>query len=156
MPNPEPWHSKLNDFEKMLVIKCLRPDKVTNVMQSYIMKYLGGRFMEPQTSGLDAIYEESSPTTPLIFVLSSGTDPAAELFKFAEKLKMTRKLLSISLGQGQGPKAELMLKQSITAGNWLFFQVRTYSQFHVLDLLLTRDIIFPPIFLPTIPYTRRT
>ncbi|KAJ8667916.1 hypothetical protein QAD02_009579 [Eretmocerus hayati] len=106
----------------MIVLKCLRPDKVTNSMQIYITKHLGARFIEPQTAGLSAIYNESSPTIPLIFVLSSGTDPASELYKFAEKMKMARKLFSISLGQGQGPRAELMLRQSIEAGNWLFFQ----------------------------------
>ncbi|XP_031787006.1 dynein heavy chain 1, axonemal isoform X2 [Nasonia vitripennis] len=119
---PEPWQSQLDDFSKLLVLKCLRPDKVTNAMQRYIAKNLGERFVEPQTSGLDAIYEESSPTTPLIFILSSGTDPASELHKFAEKLKMARKLYSISLGQGQGPRAEVMLRQSVEAGYWLFFQ----------------------------------
>ena len=105
------------------MLKCLRADKVTNAMQNYITKYLGHRFVEPPTSGLDSIYKESSPITPLIFILSSGTDPAFELNKFADKMKMGRKLYSISLGQGQGPRAELMLKQSIEVGNWLFFQV---------------------------------
>uniref|UniRef100_A0ABD2WRH4 Dynein heavy chain 1, axonemal n=1 Tax=Trichogramma kaykai TaxID=54128 RepID=A0ABD2WRH4_9HYME len=119
---PDRWDQKLDDFQKMLVLKCLRPDKVTISMQHYIIAHLGGRFVDLQSSGLEAIYKESSPTTPLIFVLSSGTDPAAELAKFADKLKMSRKLYSMSLGQGQGPRAELMLKQSIEVGNWLFFQ----------------------------------
>ncbi|XP_058804505.1 dynein axonemal heavy chain 1-like [Phymastichus coffea] len=119
---PEPWESELNDLEKMILLKCLRADKVTNAIQRYISKFLGKRFIEPQTTGLDSIYSESSCTTPLIFVLSSGTDPASELYKFAEKLKMSRKLNSISLGQGQGPRAELMLKHATEAGNWLFFQ----------------------------------
>ena len=121
---PEPWNSTLSDLQKMLVLRCLRPDKLTNAMQLYIARHLGARFIEPQTSGLDAIYKESGPTTPLIFVLSSGTDPASELYKFAEKMRMARKLYSVSLGQGQGPRAEFMLRQSLEAGNWLFFQVR--------------------------------
>lgn len=110
-------------------------------MQYYITKYLGSRFIEPQTSGLDAIYKESASMTPIVFILSSGTDPAAELYKLAEKMKMSRKLFSISLGQGQGPRAELMLKQSIEVGNWVFFQVTFFyhssrinldSEFHHL------------------------
>ena len=92
-------------------------------MQIYLSKYLGERFVEPQTVELKAIYEESSPTIPLVFVLSTGTDPAAELYKFAEKLRMGKKLHTISLGQGQGPRAELMLQHSTEAGNWVFFQV---------------------------------
>lgn len=88
----------------------------------YVAKYIGNRFIEPQASGLDAMYKETSTSMPFIFILSSGTDPASELYKFAEKMKMARKLYPISLGQGQGPRAELMLKQSLEAGNWVFFQ----------------------------------
>ncbi|XP_023247279.1 dynein heavy chain 1, axonemal-like [Copidosoma floridanum] len=119
---PEPWNGKLDDLEKLIVLKCLRPDKVVNAVQIYVSVHLGAPFVEPQASGLDAMFKETSPTTPFIFVLSSGTDPASELYKFAEKHKMARKLYSISLGQGQGPRAELMLKQSIDVGNWIFFQ----------------------------------
>lgn len=107
----------------MLLLKCLRPDKVTNAMQLYLAKYLGHEFVEPQTTELSAIYHESSPTTPIVFVLSTGTDPAAELYKFADKLKMSTKLHAISLGQGQGPRAEAMLKLSAEQGYWCFFQV---------------------------------
>ncbi|XP_017758914.1 PREDICTED: dynein heavy chain 1, axonemal-like, partial [Eufriesea mexicana] len=121
-PYPEPWESKLDDFQKMLVLKCLRPDKVTNAMQLYLAKYLGQEFVEPQTTELSAIYNESSPTTPIVFILSTGTDPAAELYKFADKLKMSTKLHAISLGQGQGPRAEALLKLSSEQGCWCFFQ----------------------------------
>ncbi|XP_071558453.1 dynein axonemal heavy chain 1 [Temnothorax nylanderi] len=119
---PQPWETKLDDFEKLLVLKCLRPDKVTNAMQIYMTKYLGQQFVEPQTTELLAIYKESSNTTPIIFILSPGTDPAAELYKFADKLKMEGKLHSISLGQGQELRAQAMLKKSAEMGTWLFFQ----------------------------------
>ena len=34
-------------------------------------------------------------------VLMPGTDPAADLYKFAEEMKFLKKLTAISLGQGQ-------------------------------------------------------
>ena len=70
-------------------------------MQDYVAKYMGERFIEPQSSDLSQVFKESSPTTSLIFVLSTGTDPAADLYKFAEQMRFSKKLGSISLGQGQ-------------------------------------------------------
>lgn len=70
-------------------------------MQDYVAKYIGQRFIEPQASDLGQVFKESSPVTPLIFVLSSGTDPAADLYKFAEEARFSKKLTAISLGQGQ-------------------------------------------------------
>ena len=35
------------------------------------------------------------------YVCVQGTDPAADLYKFAEEMKFHKKLSSISLGQGQ-------------------------------------------------------
>ncbi len=47
-------------------------------------------------------YQDSTCLTPLIFVLSPGSDPMAGLLKYAESLRA--QVDSISLGQGQGPK----------------------------------------------------
>ena len=70
-------------------------------MQDYVSEYMGQRFIEPQSSDLSVVFKESSPVTPLIFVLSAGTDPAADLYKFAEEMRFSKKLSAISLGQGQ-------------------------------------------------------
>ncbi|KAL6436551.1 hypothetical protein ACFW04_004787 [Cataglyphis niger] len=121
-PFPEPWNTKLDDFEKLLVLKCLRPDKLINAIQIFLTKTIGRQFVEPQVTELSTIYEESLHSTPIVFILSPGTDPAMELYKFADKLEMSEKLYSISLGQGQGPMAQALLKQSMEMGTWAFFQ----------------------------------
>jgi dynein heavy chain len=54
--------------------------------------------------------------------LSPGTDPAAGLYKFSEEMKFSKKLTAISLGQGQGPRAEAMMRSSMERGLWVFFQ----------------------------------
>lgn len=92
-------------------------------MQDFLTEKLGEKFVEPQTTDLSAMFKESSPTTPLIFVLSTGTDPAADLFKFADRMKFLKRLFTISLGQGQGPRAEQMINEGLEIGSWVFFQV---------------------------------
>ena len=106
----------------MIILRMLRSDKLTNAVQNYVSQNLGQRFIEPQSTDLAEVFEGTSPTMPLIYVLSSGTDPAADLYKFAEAKKFTKKLNSISLGQGQGPLAEAMAKTAMERGQWVFFQ----------------------------------
>uniref|UniRef100_A0A670IKK4 Dynein axonemal heavy chain 1 n=1 Tax=Podarcis muralis TaxID=64176 RepID=A0A670IKK4_PODMU len=119
---PGLWDAKLDAFQKLLVLRCLRGDKVTNAMQDFVAANLGQTFIEPQTANLSVVFKESAATTPLIFVLSPGTDPAADLYKFAEEMKFSKKLSAISLGQGQGPRAEAMMRSAMERGKWVFFQ----------------------------------
>ncbi|KAI1890876.1 hypothetical protein AGOR_G00158120 [Albula goreensis] len=119
---PGEWNTKLDSFQKMLILRCLRADRLTHGMQDFVAAQLGQRFIEPQTSDLSAVFKESSPSTPLIFVLSPGTDPAADLYKFADVMKFSKKLSAISLGQGQGPWAEAMMHKAMDKGHWVFFQ----------------------------------
>ncbi|CAH2055606.1 unnamed protein product, partial [Iphiclides podalirius] len=123
LPFPKPLDTQLDAFQKLLVLKCFRPDKVINGFQEYVVVGLGARFVEPQPADLAALYAESDPLAPIIFVLSTGTDPAADLLKFADKMKMGKRFESISLGQGQGPIAESMMKAGCEFGSWVFFQV---------------------------------
>ncbi|XP_067855101.1 dynein axonemal heavy chain 1 [Heptranchias perlo] len=113
---------QMNSFQKLLIMRCLRVDKVTNAMQDFVSLNLGHKFIELQASDLSTVFKDSAPSIPLIFVLSPGTDPAADLYKFAEEMKFTKKMSAISLGQGQGPRAEAMMRNSMERGKWVFFQ----------------------------------
>jgi dynein heavy chain len=85
----------------MLVLKAIRPDKITMAVQDYIIEKIGKEFIDPPTFNLRACYKDSIVTTPLIFVLSSGTDPVSGFKKFAEEEGMTgNRVQMISLGQG--------------------------------------------------------
>ena len=55
---------------------------------------------------------------------STGSDPGVQLERFArEKRGSTLHLDMISLGRGQGPKAEdLISKAQILKGRWIFLQ----------------------------------
>ncbi|KAL7843672.1 hypothetical protein AOLI_G00251840 [Acnodon oligacanthus] len=121
-PLPGEWVSKLDSFQRLLVLRCLRVDRLTHGLQDFVSAQLGQRFIEPQTSDLSVVFKESSPSTPLIFVLSPGTDPAADLYKFADVMKFSKKMSAISLGQGQGPWAESMMNSAMERGQWVFFQ----------------------------------
>eukprot|EP00798_Chlamydomonas_sp_ICE-L_P022533 gene22533-29660_t len=122
MPLADPWQGKLSSFQKLLVLRCLRPDKVTMAIQNFVTEHMGQRFIEPPPFDLATCFKESAPATPLIFVLSSGADPMADLLKLADEMKFTKKFEKVSLGQGQGPKAEKLLEAGMDRGIWVCLQ----------------------------------
>eukprot|EP00069_Balaena_mysticetus_P018936 bmy_11721T0 len=60
--------------------------------------------------------------TPLVFILSTGSDPMGAFQRFARDSGYSERVQSISLGQGQGPIAERMIKDAMKSGNWVFLQ----------------------------------
>ena len=118
----EKFDKKLDSFQKLLITRCIRPDRFMLGVADYVAEQLGARFIEPPPFDLAACYAESSVTSPLVFVLSSGADPMADLLKFAGESKMSKRFDQVSLGQGQGPKAENLIKQAMEEGMWVCLQ----------------------------------
>jgi len=118
-PLPEPWNSKLDEFEKMIVLKALRPDKLIPAIQDWVTLKIGRQFVEPPTFDLGQCFKDATVTTPLIFVLSPGSDPIADFKRFADEMGFGKRYDQISLGQGQGPKAEKMIKEFSRSGGWV-------------------------------------
>ena len=81
-------------------------------MGSYIIKELGQFFIEPPVSTMDILYNDIDVEIPLIYVLTVGADPTALLLKFVYEKNFQDKFFSISLGQGQGPKAIKLIENA--------------------------------------------
>ena len=81
------------------------------------------RFVTPPMVTFEAIFEQSTPFTPVIFILSPGSDPTSNLQKLAERSGFGLSRLKIlSLGQGQENVAMQLLDQAISRGLWLLLQ----------------------------------
>jgi dynein heavy chain len=119
---PAGLDEKLNQFEKMAILRCLRPDKMTDAIQEYVAKEMGKRFIEPPPFDLPLSYRTSMCITPLIFVLSIGVDPMRDFLAFCDDQNMIKKQTAISLGQGQGPKAAHMIELAVERGEWVLLQ----------------------------------
>ncbi|KAI8799348.1 dynein heavy chain and region D6 of dynein motor-domain-containing protein, partial [Cladochytrium replicatum] len=119
-PLPGEWDNKLNDLQKMLIIRSLRSDRVLFCAQTFVVNNLGQKFTEPPILDMADILLDSAPKIPLIFILSPGVDPTLNLQQLAGKEGMSDKFSYLSLGQGQAPKATRLIQNGIRDGNWVF------------------------------------
>jgi len=103
--------SLITDFGRMLIIRCLRPDRITPCVMNFITYNIGSKYVEPPILQLNTIVDESNKRSPLIFILSSGVDPAPQLQQLAEEKSMAQsRYFTLSLGQGQAPTARKLLE----------------------------------------------
>ncbi|XP_054071997.1 dynein axonemal heavy chain 12 isoform X1 [Rissa tridactyla] len=122
-PLPEQFNNTLNELQKIIILRCLRPDKIIPTVTTFVTDKLGKKFVEPPPFDLTKSYLDSNSTIPLIFVLSPGADPMSSLLKFANDREMVGdKFQSISLGQGQGPIATKMIQSGMEEGTWVCLQ----------------------------------
>uniref|UniRef100_A0A8C9MKB7 Dynein axonemal heavy chain 12 n=1 Tax=Serinus canaria TaxID=9135 RepID=A0A8C9MKB7_SERCA len=122
-PLPEELNNTFSELQKMIVLRCLRPDKIGPAITTFVTEKLGKKFVEPPPFDLAKSYLDSTATVPLIFVLSPGADPMSSLLKLANDREMVGdKFQSISLGQGQGPIATKMIQTGMEEGTWVCLQ----------------------------------
>ncbi|XP_046823509.1 dynein axonemal heavy chain 7-like [Vespa crabro] len=119
---PEPWESTLTPFQKLIVMRMIRPDKIIIAIREFVKNGMGNKFIIPPPFDISKSYMDSSCTIPLIFILSPGSDPMGALTKFADSMNYLSKFATISLGQGQGPIAQKLISDAQIEGSWVCLQ----------------------------------
>ena len=118
-------------FQKLLVLRCLRPDRITTALTSFIRIALpnGDAFVEMDSKLsfseiLSSSVEDSDVTTPIFFILSPGSDPVKEVEKLAKlnKLETNKTFFYLALGQGQDEISERRIKDGYKEGHWVMLQ----------------------------------
>ncbi|KAJ3125643.1 Dynein heavy chain 6, axonemal, partial [Physocladia obscura] len=114
----------LTDFQKLVLVKIIREEKLVQSIIQFVAKNLGQEFIDIPPLDLIKVYKDTTSRLPMIFILSSGSDPISGLLKMAssKEFRMQDRLHMISLGQGQGPIAEDMIRRATHNGDWLFLQ----------------------------------
>lgn len=118
---PNKWRD-MTRLQHMCLLRVLRPDVITLAIQDFVTEELGKKFIEPPPFDLAACFADSSVITPLIFVLSTGSDPTRHFYTFADSAGMRSKVNAISLGQGQGKIAAALIEEAQQTGQWVLLQ----------------------------------
>jgi len=114
--------NELHYFQIVLLLKGLCPEKCIHAVQEHVRRSMGDNFIIFPSATMQQLYDDSSRSTPIVFVLSTGADPTAMLLRFAQQMGMADTLGAISLGQGQNVKAIKLVDEGCKKGTWVLLQ----------------------------------
>lgn len=119
-------------FQKLLVLRALRPDRLTGAMGNWIREALpnGKEYMDCDGSSafieiLTNSFADSTTTTPIFFILSPGADPVKEVEAMGRKqiaLQLGVNYHNVAMGQGQDVVAMAKLDIGHRDGHWVMLQ----------------------------------
>ena len=118
-------------FQKLLVIRCLRPDRITSAMDNFIREMLpnGEKYVDMDSTSsfaqiLNSSLQDSSPSTPIFFILSPGADPVKDVEILGRKngYEANKNFWNVALGEGQDVVAMQKLETAHKEGHWVMLQ----------------------------------
>ena len=114
---------KLTDFQKVLLVQVFRPEKLETCQSGFVKRNFNNIENFTSNFSFKSIFEqESSPNTPILFIVSNGSDPSRELEEFAAKAIGRDKFIQMSLGGNQNEQALKLLKLAAENGQWIFLK----------------------------------
>jgi dynein heavy chain len=128
---PLEWKN-ISSFGRLLVIRCLRPDRLGAAISNFVRDKLGREFSAAFTDGagdLDAqIAESAGPAQPVLFLLTrgggGGADPLARVEQLAAHLGLVSagRWRHIAMGGGKEGQATAAVERAARDGGWVFLQ----------------------------------
>jgi len=136
------WQTKLTSFQKCVVMRVFREEKLLYQLMNLCRDELGKEFIEPPPFDMEVALADSAFDRPVIFILSQGSDPTEAFFKWAKE-KKGKVPRSISMGQGQEQPAKDMIAQGKIAGDWVLLQNchlgRTFMNSDLSEIVASLD-----------------
>jgi dynein heavy chain len=117
---------KLNEFPKLLIMRCLRTDRMCEALSMFVRKEMGDKYVTSLPFSLTRSFSDALPETPVFFILSPGVDPVKDTEELGKGYGIKYEAGNfglVSLGQGQEPVAEKVVESAYKNGGWGFLQV---------------------------------
>jgi len=135
--NPEAWHEwfdfedpeaqtipdyegRLSTFQKLCLVRAFREDRTLVVVKEYVAQAIGKKYLDFKPLDIESVWAESTPTLPMIFLLTPGSSPDEPIALMAKRKKI--RVDAISMGQGQEIKAAELMKAAVVNGSWVLLQ----------------------------------
>ena len=119
-PLPCEYDEQLDTFRKLLMVRSWCPDRTMSQARKYIQDSLGESYLENPYLNLEEIVAEADNKTPLLCLLSVGSDPTNQIDAMAKNI--VQQYSQLSMGQGQEEAARKILTTGMDKGKWVMLQ----------------------------------
>ncbi|XP_074111940.1 dynein axonemal heavy chain 7 [Cotesia typhae] len=120
---PFPWENKCSQFQKLIILKILRPNKTVIKISQFISEVGKGLLVTQPSINLFESYSQSNYLIPLIFILPTYLEPSNLIKEFGTKHGFSSKLTTVSLGADPGlNQIEEQITKAQKNGGWIFLQ----------------------------------
>lgn len=76
-------------IQTLCVLRVLRPDRITFALRKFVSDLLGEDFVSQPPFSMRSVYDDSSASTPILFLLFPGVDPTAWVEDLGREMRMT-------------------------------------------------------------------
>lgn len=106
-----------------MLLRCFRVDRIYLAVTLYVTNVMGEQYVTPPVISFESIWDQSTTLSPIVFILSPGSDPTTDLLKLAERSNFgVSRVKLLAMGQGQEQIAISYLEQAVNRGLWLMLQ----------------------------------
>ena len=88
-------------------------------MSSFVCTELSVDSIAPPPLSLSRVCDEASASSPVLFIVTPGSDPSQELEEHASKARGSGRYHQLAMGQGQAEEAMRLLAECARTGDWL-------------------------------------
>jgi dynein heavy chain len=117
---PAGYQTSLDTFRRLMLVRAWCLDRTVSMARQYIAASMAPKYAESLILDLEALLGESNNRTPMVCLLSQGSDPSYDIEMLAKKHKIDCK--AISMGQGQEVHARKLLSTFMANGGWTLLQ----------------------------------
>jgi len=108
---------RLTTVHKAVLVRALATDRFLAAATDLMAEVMGDEFTRPPVSSVAGVAVDMRPETPCVVILSPGADPTDQIASLARSHQ--HKLTIVSMGKGQGARAEVAMDDARRKGGWV-------------------------------------
>jgi dynein heavy chain 2 len=116
-----PFLSKLTKFQRLIIVKALRGDRLIAAMNLWACDLLRVSALS-DNSTIASLLPQTTSLEPILLITTPGADPSLDLQTLAYQIVGRGGFFQLAMGGGQQEEALRLLRQCAQNGEWLFLK----------------------------------